>query len=156
MQIIVAVNARAMGAIAWADPTTPDIKAAASQFAKALPELTPFLLSSPLSSPPVRRAHVITPDRLDFGLWVSSEGKALIMAANLNYFPVSIALEEVLSATQFKGLDLVNPRVVVDGGARIVGTQVTFSGSVLSGAWIFGCGHSDDLVELVDNVMHAT
>jgi hypothetical protein len=138
VQIIVAVNAGARGAIAWDDPTTPGIKAGASQFASALPELTPFLLSSPLSSPPVRYAHVVTPDRLDFGLWVSSEGKALVMAANLNYFSVSVALDDVLSATPFTDLNLVNPRLVVDGGARIVGTQVTFSGSVLSGAWIFG------------------
>ena len=138
VQIIVAVNAGARGAIAWDDPTTSGIKAAASQFASALPELTPFLLSSQLSSPPVQYAHVVTPDRLDIGVWVSSEGKALVMAASLNYYSNSVALDEVLSATQFNGLDLVNPRLVVDGGARIVGTQVTFYGSVLSGAWIFG------------------
>ncbi|KAI9431194.1 hypothetical protein H4582DRAFT_2103260 [Lactarius indigo] len=98
--------------------------------------LTPFLLSSPLSSPPVNFARVITPDRLDFGVWVSSRGEALIMTANLNYFPVDVVLDEVFSATQFKRLGLVNPRLVVDGGARIVGAQVTF-GSVGSGAWIF-------------------
>ncbi|KAI9435719.1 hypothetical protein H4582DRAFT_2167992 [Lactarius indigo] len=138
VEMIVSVNAGARGSIAWTDPTTAGIKAAASQFASALPELTPFLLSSPLSSPPVQFAHVVTPSRLDFGVWVSSGGKALIMAANLNYFPVSIALDDVLSATQFNGLNLVNPRLVVDGGARIEGTQVQFSGSVLSGAWIFG------------------
>ena len=140
MQVIVAVNVGARGAIAWTDPTTPGIKAAASQFALALPELTPFLLSSPLSSQPVQYAHVITQDRLDFGVWVSSEGKVLIMAANLNYFPVGVALDEVLSATPFQDLDLVNMnyRLVVDGGARIEGSQVTFGGSVLSGAWIFG------------------
>jgi len=132
--MIVAVNAGARGSISWTDPTTAGIKAATSQFASALPELTPFLLSSL----PVNFAHVITSDRLDFGVWVSSGGKALVMAANLNYFAVNVALDEVLSATQFKGMALVNPRLVVDGGARIVGTQVTFSGSVLSGAWIFG------------------
>ncbi|KAH9060639.1 hypothetical protein EDB87DRAFT_1576780 [Lactarius vividus] len=141
VEMIVSVNAGARGSIAWTDPTTADIKAAASQFASALPELTPFLLSSPLSSPPVQFAHVVTPNRLDFGVWVSSVGKALIMAANLNYFPVTIALNDVLSATPFKGLSLLTPRLVVDGGARIEGTQegtlVTFSGNVLSGAWIF-------------------
>ncbi|KAI9454681.1 hypothetical protein BJY52DRAFT_1390884 [Lactarius psammicola] len=105
-----------------------------TRFASALPELTPFLLSSPLSSPPVNFVHVVTSNRLDFGVWVSSGGKVLIMAANLNYFPVDIQLDDVLSATQFKGMALVNPRLVVDGGARIVGTQVTFQGNVLSGA----------------------
>jgi hypothetical protein len=138
VEIIVAVNAGARGIVSWVDPAPPGIKAAASQFASALPELTPFLLSSPLSSPPVYYAHVITSNRLDFGLWVSSERKVLIMAANLNYFPASIALGEVLSATQFEGLVLENPRLVVDGGAKIEGTQVRFYGAVLSGAWTFG------------------
>ncbi|KAH9034255.1 hypothetical protein EDB85DRAFT_1026363 [Lactarius pseudohatsudake] len=136
VQMIVAVNAGARGSISWTDPTTPDVKAATSQFASALPELTPFLLSSSLSSPPVHFARVITPDRLDFGVWVSSRGEALVMAANLNYFPVNVVLDEVLSSTQFKWLGLVDPRLVVDGGARIVGRRVTF-GSVQSGAWIF-------------------
>ena len=138
VEIIVAVNAGARGIVSWADPTPPGIKAAASQFASALPELTPFLLSSPLSSPSVYHAHVITANRLDFGLWVSSEGKVLVMAANLNHFYSSIALEEVLSATQSEDLNLENPRLVVDGGAKIEGTQVKFYGGVLSGAWIFG------------------
>ena len=138
VEIIVAVNAGARGIVSWMDPTSPGIKAGASQFASALPELTPFLLSSPLSSPPVYYAHVVTANRLDFGLWASSEGKVLVMAANLNYFPASIELDEVLSATPFLGLNLANPRLVVDGGAKIEGTQVKFYGAVLSGAWIFG------------------
>jgi len=138
VEIIVAVNAGARGIVSWADLTRPGTNAAASQFAGALPELTPFLLSSPLSSPPVYYAHVITTNRLDFGLWVSSEGKVLVMAANSDYFPASIALDEVLSVTQFEGLHLENPRLVVDGGAKIEGTLVKFNGAVLSGAWIFG------------------
>ena len=138
VQIIVAVNARVYGATAWTDPTTPGIKAAASQFAQALPELTPFLLSSPLSSPSVQYKHVVRHDRLDFGVWVSSEGKALVMAANLNYSPMSVPFNEVLSATPFQGLDPSKARLVVDGGARIDGTQFTFYGSVLSGAWVIG------------------
>ena len=62
----------------------------------------------------------------------------LVLAANLNYFHASIALQEVLSAAQFEGLNLENPRLVVDGGAKIEGTLVRFYGGVLSGAWIFG------------------
>src|SRR6266581_7486625 len=50
---IVAINAGAKGSISWNDPTTPDIKASASAFASALPELTPFLLSSQLTQPTV-------------------------------------------------------------------------------------------------------
>ena len=121
------------------DSTSPGIKAGASQFASALPELTPFLLSSPLSSPPVYYAHVVTANRLDFGLWASSEGKVLVMAANLNYFPASIDLGQMISTTQFQGLTLSNPNQIVDGGARMEGTLVSFNGAVLSGGWIFGC-----------------
>ncbi|KAF8264970.1 hypothetical protein EI94DRAFT_1772506 [Lactarius quietus] len=114
------------------------VNAGASQFARALPELTPFLLSSPLSSPPVYYEHVITTNRMDLGLWVSSDGKALVMAVNLNYFPTTIDLDEVLSATKFQDLALENPRLVVDGGAKIEGTQIKFYRAVLSGTWVFG------------------
>ncbi|KAF8257399.1 hypothetical protein EI94DRAFT_1709119 [Lactarius quietus] len=114
--------------------------AGASQFARALPELTPFLLSSPLSSLPAYYEHVITTNRMDLGLWVSSDGKALVIAVNFNYFPATINsdLDEILSATQFQDLALENPRLVVDGGAKIEGTQIKFYGAVLSGAWVFG------------------
>ncbi|KAF8263252.1 hypothetical protein EI94DRAFT_1741446 [Lactarius quietus] len=105
-------------------PVNAGARAGASQFARALPELTPFLLSSPLSSPPVYYEHVITTNRMDLGLWVSSDGKALVMAVNLNYFPTAIDLDEVLSATKFQDLALENPRLVVDGGAKIEGTQI--------------------------------
>ncbi|KAI9431205.1 hypothetical protein H4582DRAFT_2204099 [Lactarius indigo] len=137
VQTIVAVNAGARGSVSWTDPTTADIKAAASAFASALPELTPFLLSSSLSQPPVHFSRVVTPNRLDIGVWTSAEGSTLVVAANLNYFAVDITLDEVLSASEFKYLTLVNPRMVLDGGARIEGTQIAF-GSVQSGAWIFG------------------
>lgn len=142
VELIVSVNAGAKGLITWDAPTTQGIMDGSSQFSNALPELIPFLLSSPLSSPPVNFAHVVTGNRLDIGLWVFSEGQtcqALILAANLNYFPASIDLGDVLSATQFGGLSLVNPNQIMDGGARLEGTLFTFNGAVLSGGWTFGC-----------------
>ncbi|KAH8989013.1 hypothetical protein EDB86DRAFT_3047515 [Lactarius hatsudake] len=135
VQMIVAINAGARGSVSWTDPTTAGIKAAASAFARALPELTPFLLSSSLSQPPVHFSHVITSNRLDIGVWASAEGTTLVIAANLNYFAVDVMLDEVLSTTEFKSL--ANRRMVLDGGARIDSTRITF-GSVQSGAWIFG------------------
>ena len=116
--------------------------AGTSEIATVLPQLAPFLLSSPLSSPPVNYAHVVTDGRLDFGVWASSGGQAcqvLVLAANLNYFPASIDLGQVISTTQFNGLTLSNPNQIVDGGARMEGTLVSFNGAVLSGGWIFGC-----------------
>ncbi|KAH8988392.1 hypothetical protein EDB92DRAFT_2011744 [Lactarius akahatsu] len=147
VQMIVAVNAGAQGSVSWTDPTTADIKAAASAFASALPELTPFLLSSSLSQPPVHFFHVITSNRLDIGVW-AAEGMTLVVAANLNYFVIDIKLDELLSAPEFKRLAIENLRMILDGGARINSTHITF-GSVQSGAWIF-------VDELVDNVTYTT
>lgn len=137
VEIIVAVNAGARGSVSWSDPTPPSIKASASAFARALPELTPFVLSSPLSQPPVDFTHVITSNRLDIGVWASADGRTLVMASNLNYFAASVSLHEVFAAANFQGAALVNHCVVLDGGARIVGSQIVFD-SVQSGAWIFG------------------
>ena len=142
VELIVAVNAGAKGLVTWDAPTTQGIMDGSSQFYNALPELMPFLLSSPLSSPPVNYAHVVTGNRLDIGVWVSSDGQtcqALILAANMNYFPASIDLGDVLSATQFQALSLVNPNQIVDGGARLDSTLFSFSDAVLSGGWMFGC-----------------
>jgi len=141
---IVAINAGSKGLVAWEYPTTMDITLAQSGIAKALPDIQPFLLSSPISPTPVHFAHVVTGNRLDIGLWFYNDGKALVLAANLNYFPVSITLDEVLAQTKFPSLSLSNARLsmsnarlVLDGGARIEGSVVTFQ-SVNSGGWVFG------------------
>ena len=138
MEMIVAINAGARGSVSWNDPTTADIKTNASAFALALPDLTPFLLSSPLSQPPVRFAHVVTSHRLDFGVWASAEGRTLVMGANLNNFTASVTLGEIFSAANQTGSVFGSRRMVLDGGGRIIGSQqqVMF-GNVQSGAWIF-------------------
>lgn len=135
--MIVAINAGARGSVAWNDPTTPDIKGNASALALALPDLTPFLLSSPLSQSPVHYTHVVTPHRLDFGVWASADGKTLIMGSNLNYFAANVTLSEIFSAANHTRPASGSPYMVLDGGGRITGSQFIF-GSVQSGAWIFG------------------
>ena len=137
VEMIVAINAGARGSVSWNDPTTPDIKANASAFALALPELTPYLLSSPLSQPPVRFTHVVMPLRLDFGVWASADGKTLVMGSNLNNFTASVTLGEIFSAANYTVPVFGGPRMVLDGGGRITGSQFIF-GKVQSGAWIFG------------------
>ena len=136
MEMIVAINAGARGSVSWNDPTTADIKANASAFALALPDLTPFLLSSPLSEPPVHFTHVVTPHRLDFGVWASTDGRTLVMGTNLNNFTASVTLGEIFSAANLTVLASCSPHMVMDGGGRIIGSQVIF-GNVQSGAWIF-------------------
>ena len=136
VEMIVAINAGARGSVAWNDPTTPDIKANASALALALSDLTPFLLSSPLSQPPVHFTHIVTPLRLDFGVWASADGKTLVVGTNLNYFAANVTLGEIFSAADHTVLVSGSPRMVLDGGGRIIGSHVVF-GSVQSGAWIF-------------------
>ncbi|KAH9969446.1 hypothetical protein BGW80DRAFT_1229704 [Lactifluus volemus] len=134
-QIIIAVNGGARGSISWHDPTTPSIKAAASEFALALPELTPFLLSTSPSL--VGHWHIINYYRLDVGFWVSPEGKMLVMASNPNYFSTRISLSELFTAASVNYTTSVKRRVVLDSGARIVGSYIVCD-SVQSGIWIFG------------------
>jgi len=136
VETIVAINAGAKGSISWNDPTTPDIKASASAFASALPELTPFLLSSPLTRPPVKFTHVVTPDRLDFGVWASANGKTLVMGTNLNNVTANIPLGEVASAAGLSVDSLGCPRSVLNGGASMDDFEIWFD-KLGSGAWIF-------------------
>jgi hypothetical protein len=98
VETIVAINVGAKGSVSWNDPTSSDIKASASLFASALPDLTPFLLSSPLTQPRVDFTHIVTPDRLDFGVWADADGRTLVIGTNLNNATASISVSEVVSA----------------------------------------------------------
>src|SRR5580693_9102593 len=111
--------------------------ASASTFASALPELTPFLLSSPLTQPRINFTHVVTPDRLDFGVWASADGRTLIMGTNLNNATANIRVSDVVSAANLSLADLGSPRVVLLGGSSIDDVQIGFD-NLGSGAWIFG------------------
>ena len=123
--------------MSWNDPTTPDIKASASLFAKALPDLTPFLLSSSLTQPHVNFTHVVTRDRLDFGVWASADERTLVMGTNLNDTIASIPVSEVISAANLSNVVLGSPHVVLNGGSSIDDLQIEFNG-LGSGGWIFG------------------
>jgi len=136
VETIVAINAGAKGSVSWIDPTTPDIKASASAFASALPELTPFLLFSELTQPPVNFTHVVTRNRLDFGVWASADGRTLVMGTNLNDVTANIPLCEVVSAANLSVAALGSPRVVLDGGSSMLDSQIRFD-KLGSGAWIF-------------------
>ncbi|KAI0042750.1 hypothetical protein FA95DRAFT_1563995 [Auriscalpium vulgare] len=133
---IVALNAGGLGSVSWNDPTPADIKAAASIFAHALPALTPFILSSPLSSPPVHYQHIVTANRLDLGVWSGGSGAVLVVAANLNYFDVAVKIGEALTGVAGVARQ---PKLIMDGGAKVIGGQFIF-GPVQSGAWIFNAG----------------
>jgi len=136
IEVIVAINAGAKGSISWNDPTTLDIKASASAFASALPELTPFLLSSQLTQPPVNFTHIVTPNRLDFGVWAAADGTTLVIGANLNNATTTISVSEVVSAANLSVAALGIPRMVLNGGSSIDYSYIGFN-NLGSGAWIF-------------------
>lgn len=73
------------GVVSWDDPTTADIKASASLLAKAMPKLTPFILS------PQATFRQVTMNRVDIGLWTVG-ARTLALAANMNYATTNVDL----------------------------------------------------------------
>jgi hypothetical protein len=61
----------------------------------------------------------------------------LVMASNPNYFSTRIPLSELFTAASVNYTTSVKRRVVLDSGARIVGSYIVCD-SVQSGIWIFG------------------
>ncbi|TFK29193.1 hypothetical protein FA15DRAFT_664517 [Coprinopsis marcescibilis] len=97
---ILGINHGALGVMAWDDPTTPDIKAAAVSLALSLPKLTPFILNSNAST------RQMTVNRIDVGLWTVGNA-TLILATNMNYHDsvidveADLGLDNVVKTTQF-------------------------------------------------------
>lgn len=135
MEAIVGVNAGARGIVSWNDPTTDDIRAAASLLALALPRMTPFMFPSPTSASSgvdPNFQHVVTEDRVDLGVWAVG-ARRLVLAANLEYAGRSAGVHEVLGS----GVDAGKVETLFEAGAGVSGGEIAF-GSVASGAWIFG------------------
>ena len=85
------------------------------------PRLQVHCPSSPPSyCPPRFLTHVVTPDRLDFGVWSSADGRTLLIGTNLNNATVSISVSEVVSAANLSVAALGVPRMVLNGGSSIV------------------------------------
>ncbi|KAI0031806.1 hypothetical protein K488DRAFT_51309 [Vararia minispora EC-137] len=130
VEALVALNAGATGVVSWADPTTPSIKSAAATLARSAPALAQRMFS-----PTAARAQRTTAGGIDVGLWNdSSTGEVLLIAANLNYASANVSLDELFGAPG-SSARVENVSMVMDGGARVVGNDVSFD-SVESGAWI--------------------
>jgi hypothetical protein len=114
------------GVVSWDDPTTPDIKASASLLAKAMPKMTPFILS------PAAKFRQVTVNRVDIGLWTVGT-RTLVLAANMNYATTNVDLASLgLHAT-------AAIEQVLNSGASSAsaGNRLAF-GSVGTGAFIVG------------------
>jgi hypothetical protein len=120
----------AAGVISWDDPTTPDIKAAASKLGSAVPQLSPYILN-----PTAVFRHVKTSTRVDLGLWqVASTRKTLVLGCNLNYSPQTVSWKEL----GIRPIGLASTEAVLVNGAMVAsdGTGLQFD-SVGCGGWIF-------------------
>jgi hypothetical protein len=116
------------GVIPWDDPTTTDIKTAATLLAQSLlPSLAKYALN-----PKVTFSSYIS-NRIDVGLWTLGSS-TLVVATNLNYNQV------ILSLNELPGVCSGHVEQIMDSGAVLSGsTEVVFE-SVGSGAFIFTKG----------------
>lgn len=113
--------------MSWDDPTSTDIKASASLLALSMPKMTPFILN------PAATFRQVTVNLVDVGLWTVG-GQTLVLAANTNYFDVSLTPKD-LGLVQ--GPPLISATQVLDSGAHVDPARQHFVfGSVGSGAFI--------------------
>lgn len=110
-----ASSERILGVVSWSDPTSDDIKAVSSKFALALPQITPYILSSDSK----RTYRNVVTNRVDVGIWSGiedlGETTVLMLATNMNYEELVISWEEL-------GLDVSDTskvRLVYEGNARL-------------------------------------
>ncbi|KII90097.1 hypothetical protein PLICRDRAFT_40295 [Plicaturopsis crispa FD-325 SS-3] len=122
VQSVLGINHGGLGAVAWNDPTPPDIKKSASLLAQALPAMKPYILSSSAS---FRR---LVSSGIDVGLW-SVGDTTLLLASNTNYAQSTLKLSDT-------GLGVGNVTQVFDSGARASGTDSITFDSVGSGAFL--------------------
>ncbi|KAF9529879.1 hypothetical protein CPB83DRAFT_811551 [Crepidotus variabilis] len=105
VQSILGINHGSLGIVSWDDPTTADIKNAASKLALISPQLAAYVLN-----PKASHAQV-TVNRVDFGSW-SLGTTTLVLATNLNYAATSVQFKDV-------GLSTANRiEQILDTGAK--------------------------------------
>ncbi|KAH9929422.1 uncharacterized protein B0H18DRAFT_1117456 [Fomitopsis serialis] len=124
VQSVLAINHGGMGVVSWDAPTTDDVWDYASLLAQASPALKEYIANDAAIF-----AHYFY-DQIDVGTWTVGS-KTLVLATNLNYADETFELGDV------PGLASKPVTQVLDSGARVSGTTVTFT-SVGTGGWIVG------------------
>lgn len=115
VETILGINHGALGVVPWADPTSDDIKASASAFAKSLPKITPFLFDA--QSALSRTNYVF--GGIDVATWTNG-WHTLVLAANTDYVNEKVSWNEM----GHTGVDLT---VVFQSGSL----ETTSDGSTL-------------------------
>jgi len=121
VQSVLALNHGAVGIVPWVDPTTPDIKSSASNFAQSMPTVKTFLFN------PNATFSQLLFNRIDVGLW-TVDSQTLLLATNLNYNVATLDLGTVPASGK-------SVQQVFNSGSAVNGTGITFQ-SVGSGAFI--------------------
>ncbi|KAH7911269.1 hypothetical protein BJ138DRAFT_1113370 [Hygrophoropsis aurantiaca] len=122
VQSIMGINQGALGVVPWNDPTPADIKTSASQFALALPSITPFFFNAAA----IRSNFVV--GGVDVATWkVGLE--TLVLAANTYYTNAEVSWKDL-------GLIGLLPRTVFESGSSQMTADGFEFGSMGSGAFI--------------------
>lgn len=103
-----------IGIVPWVDPTTPDIKDAATRLAHALPTIKSFLFDPNASFSSSRNSP------LDIGIW-TSDARTLVLASNTQN--VSVSQTVVLPDSMTGMTELMNS----GGGLKFDGAKSTIS-----------------------------
>ncbi|KAH7890176.1 hypothetical protein F5I97DRAFT_1965248 [Phlebopus sp. FC_14] len=122
LQSIMGINQGALGVVSWEDPTTADIKAAASAFAQSLPKITPFLFN-PSS---VRTTYVV--GGVSVATW-DTASEILVLATNTHYVNQTVSWEDV-------DVQGVGATAVFTSGVVEVSSNGFMLGAVGSGAFV--------------------
>lgn len=122
VQSALAINHGALGIVPWNDPTTDDIKASATAFAKAIPVMKEFILS------PSATFQRVVFNRIDVGVWTVGRS-SLVLATNLNYEAALFSLTLLHGTSGAKVSQVFNSGAVVSG--RVIQLE-----SVGTGAFI--------------------
>lgn len=124
VETILGINHGALGVVPWADPTSDDIKASASAFAKSLPKITPFLFDA--QSALSRTNYVF--GGIDVATWTNG-WHTLVLAANTDYVNEKVSWNEM-------GLTGVGLTVVFQSGSLETTSDGFTLGPVSSGVLV--------------------
>ena len=123
VQTIMGINQGASGVVSWNDPTSEDIKSAASALAKSLPEMVPWLFDPAA----VRKTYVV--GGASVATWTKAEEGTLVLATNANYAKQMVEWSKVC-------LEGSGVKVVFENGKVEVGDGGLTLGPVGSAAFV--------------------
>jgi hypothetical protein len=116
VQAAIALNHGATGVVSWDAPSTPDITAAASQLARAVPQLAPFLFSHTA----VFAGRMV--GGVDVGVWTVG-AQALVLATNTAYASARLSLAALgLQNATYGG------KAVLANGAKLANSVINLDG----------------------------